>query len=229
MAPKKKKGKKGKKGKKKAAEGDEEQKNENEELKVSLPKYGWIKITVSEICTLLPDFVFLIYFCKKQLRLCNAPTPQYNWFEVFMLTSQRVMQVHKQIIDHHGRIENVKLFNVDPTNFIKEAKQREQQRILDEKEAEKKRQLARENGEEIEETKESAQAAAEEEKEDAEPEYIQYEDPKTTLFDIFQEYGKETKAEIEEDPNCKKELFYDFTPYNSKDPVLLSLMTAKKY
>ena len=95
------------------------------------------------------------------------------------------MQVHKQIIDHHGRIENVKLFNVDPTNFIKEAKQREQQRILDEKEAEKKRQLARENGEEIEETKESAQAAAEEEKEDAEPEYVQYEDPKTTLFEIF--------------------------------------------
>ena len=49
MPPKKKKGKKGaKKGKKKAAgDGDEETKNENEELKVDLPTFGWIKITVS--------------------------------------------------------------------------------------------------------------------------------------------------------------------------------------
>ena len=53
MAPKKKKGKKGgKKGKKKSADGDEEQKNENEELKVELPKYGWIKITVSIFCAI---------------------------------------------------------------------------------------------------------------------------------------------------------------------------------
>ena len=54
MAPKKKKGKKGgKKGKKKSADGDEEQKNENEELKVELPKYGWIKITVSVFLRLI--------------------------------------------------------------------------------------------------------------------------------------------------------------------------------
>ena len=48
MPPKKGK-KKGKKGKKKkvAAEGDEDQKNENEELKVDLPTFGWVKITVS--------------------------------------------------------------------------------------------------------------------------------------------------------------------------------------
>ena len=47
-AKKKKGGKKVKKeGKKKVAEGDEEAKNENEELKVALPKFGWIKITVS--------------------------------------------------------------------------------------------------------------------------------------------------------------------------------------
>ena len=50
-----------------------------------------------------------------------------------------------------------------------------------------------------------------------------------TIFEIFGEYGKETKAEIEEAPECKKTLYYDFTPFNAKDPVLLSLMTAKKY
>ena len=61
--------------------------------------------------------------------------------------------VQKQIINHHGRIENVKLFNVDPTNFIKEAKLREEERIKAEKEAAKKRQEAIDNGEEIEEAK----------------------------------------------------------------------------
>ena len=138
--------------------------------------------------------------------------------------------VQKQIINHHGRIENVKLFNVDPTNFIKEAKLREEERIKAEKEAAKKRQEAIDNGEEIEEAKaQPAAQAVEEEKKDEAPEYVQYENPSMTLFDIFQEYGKETKNEVDEDPTCQKSLYYDFTPYNSKDPVLLSLMTAKKY
>ena len=61
------------------------------------------------------------------------------------------------------------------------------------------------------------------------PDYIQYENPSMTLYEIFQDYGKETKNEVDEDPASQKKLFYDFTPYNSKDPVLLSLMTAKKY
>ena len=50
--------------------------------------------------------------------MCNAPTPEFNWFEVYMLTSQRVMMIQKKIVDHHGRVENVKLFNNDPTPFI---------------------------------------------------------------------------------------------------------------
>ncbi len=49
MAPKKKKGAKGKK-KKKAAKGEgDEASKENEEFKVDLPTYGWIKITVSQL------------------------------------------------------------------------------------------------------------------------------------------------------------------------------------
>ena len=45
-------------------------------------------------------------------------------------------------MDHHGRIENVKLFNVDPTPYIKEAKQREEDLAKAEKDAEKARKLA---------------------------------------------------------------------------------------
>ena len=39
----------------------------------------------------------------------------YNWYDVYMLTSQRVMMLHKKIIEYHGRIENVKVFDKDPT------------------------------------------------------------------------------------------------------------------
>ena len=62
-AKKKKGGKKGKKkDKKKTADGDEETKNENEELKVDLPKYGWIKITVSVVQKYLISSHFFLIF-----------------------------------------------------------------------------------------------------------------------------------------------------------------------
>ena len=138
--------------------------------------------------------------------------------------------IQKKIVDHHGRVENVKLFSVDPTPFIQEAKQKEEDRIKAEKEEEKKKQLAKENGEEIEEVKEDPAAAAQvADEEPAEPDYVSYDQPSMRIFDIFGEYGKETKAEVDEEPECQKKLYYDFTPFNSKDPVLLSLMTAKKY
>ena len=48
MAPKKKKGAKGKK-KKKAAKGEgDEEKKEDEQFKIDLPHFGWVKITVSK-------------------------------------------------------------------------------------------------------------------------------------------------------------------------------------
>ena len=86
------------------------------------------------------------------------------------------------------------------------------------------------NGEEIEESKDAAAAATEEASgEPAEPDYVSYDNPSMTIYDIFGNYGKETKAEVDADPACQMKLFYDFTPFNAKDPVLLSLMTAKKY
>ena len=63
----------------------------------------------------------------------------YNWYDVYMLTSQRVMMLHKKIVEYHGRIENVKVFNKDPTMFIEAAKEKEEARIKALKEAEKAR------------------------------------------------------------------------------------------
>ena len=95
---KKKGGKKSKKDKEKGAEGEEEKKEESADTIVPLPKYGWIKIKVSQVksCNLSSNTVFTtngIWF-SLQLRLCNAPTPQYNWFDIFMLTCQKVRMIH---------------------------------------------------------------------------------------------------------------------------------------
>ena len=229
MPPKKgkKKGTK-KKGKKKADPEDGEEKKESDEFKVTLPTFGWIKIKVS--LPAAPHRLSLTppVFCL-QLRLCDAPTPQYNWFDVYMLTSQRVRMIKKQVVDHHGRIENIKIFNVDPTPFMKEAKQKQDDRIKAEKEAKRARLEAEENGEEVEETKQAAVPVEEVEEEKKEPDYVEYTEEGMTIYDIFGNYGLETKGMVDEDEACQKELYYDFTPFNSKDPVLLSLMTAKKY
>lgn len=79
MPAKKKKGKKGGKKKKKTTEGDEETKNENEELKVSLPTFGWIKITVSFLCSInFESYIFCRYHINLMLQIfinilfCNS-------------------------------------------------------------------------------------------------------------------------------------------------------------
>jgi len=103
--PKSKKAKKSSK-KKKAVDPDaEEKKAEAEEFKVVMPKYGWIKITVStESKHLLKQVTNPIAFVFEQLRLCAAPTPQYNHFTVYMLSTARVMMIHRNIVEHHGRV-----------------------------------------------------------------------------------------------------------------------------
>ena len=47
-----------------------------------------------------------------------------------------------------------------------------------------------------------------------------------TIFEIFEEYGLDSKRLVDEDETkeSQKTLFYDFKPFNSKDPILLSGM-----
>ena len=92
-------------------------------------------------------FLTLLVSFFWQLKLVNSPTPEINTFDVFMLTSQKVFMVKKKIVDHHGRVENVKLFNCDPTPFRVEAKRKEEERAKAIKDAEKAKALAEETGE----------------------------------------------------------------------------------
>ena len=91
-------GAKKKKGKKKAAkakkeDGDDEPKEENPAFTVNLPQYGWIRLT---------------------LILCDSPTPKFNEFKVVLRSSDRVLELKKVIADRHGRVDNVRFYNVDP-------------------------------------------------------------------------------------------------------------------
>ena len=91
-AKKKKKGKK-KKEKKTGDDDDEEKQEENPLFTVKLPEYGWIRVN---------------------LRLCDPPTPMYNSFRVVMRADERILELKKRIIDYHGRVENIHIYNKDP-------------------------------------------------------------------------------------------------------------------
>ena len=81
---------------------------------------------------------------------------------------------------------------------------------------------------------EGEQEAENEEQEEEEdlgpPPYKTFDNASMTLFEIFNEYGVEMKNDLKDDTEEAKKsrgvLYYDFTPYNSKDPILLSLMSA---
>ena len=90
-----KKAKKGgkKKGGKKAASkkvDDGEPKVVNPLFKNSLPFYGWIRV---------------------ELRLCDPPVADFNKFRVCLRANQGVNEIKKHIINNHGRVEHVALYN----------------------------------------------------------------------------------------------------------------------
>ena len=156
------------------------------------------------------------------MKLCDAPTQEFNIFTLTMLTSSRMMMVKQKIIERHGRVENIQLYDKDPTSFKKEAAELEKKK---EKERQEKLKKAAENGEEPENEEQ------EEEEELGPPPYKTFDNPSMTLHEIFGQYGVEMKRDLEDEENeeaknARGVLFYDFTPYNSKDPILLSLMSA---
>ena len=157
--------------------------------------------------------------CVSQLKLVKAPAPEYNFFFETMLSSSRVMMIKQKIIDHHGRVENIQLYDKDPTIYKKEAE--EKARLKAEKEAENKKK--EKDGEEPAEAVEEVEEP---------PAYRTFENSSATLFDIFGQYGVEMKKELEENETDEAKasrgtLYYDFTPYRANDPVLLSLMRSK--
>lgn len=91
-------GKKKKKGAKKAKkeknpDDDDEPLAENPLFTVNMPEFGWIRV---------------------ELKLCDPPTPLYNTFKVVMRSDDRVLELKKRIIDFHGCVDNIHIFNKDP-------------------------------------------------------------------------------------------------------------------
>tara|TARA_B110000285_G_C14758941_1_gene438689 strand:+ start:81 stop:443 length:363 start_codon:yes stop_codon:yes gene_type:complete len=92
MGGKKKKKSKSKKAKKEKVDGEEDDKPDPLHT-VILPEYNWIRL---------------------ELRLCDPPTEKYNMFRVVMKTDDRIMEVKSKVVDYHGRVENMNIYNKDP-------------------------------------------------------------------------------------------------------------------
>jgi len=91
--------KKGKGKKKKSGVAKVPKKDGEEEVKEEIPKppeTGYINL---------------------KLRLCNPPEPNgkdFCFFNVFMLSSARIMMVKDEITEYHGRVENIRLYDKEP-------------------------------------------------------------------------------------------------------------------
>ena len=84
-----------KKKKSKKSSVDKEEKKQGakmEKQESNLPEYNWIRL---------------------ELKLCDPPT-RHNIFRVVMRTDERIMEVKKRIIDYHGRVDNINVYNKDP-------------------------------------------------------------------------------------------------------------------
>ena len=90
------------------------------------------------------------------------------------------MMIKQKIIDHHGRVENIRLYDKDPTFYIKEAEEIAKQKLKDEEKAAKR--AAAGEKEKVEENEEGK-----EDEDDANkpPPYKTFDNSSTTLFEIF--------------------------------------------
>lgn len=151
-----------------------------------------------------------------------------------MRSNQSIVDVKKRIIDYHGRIENINMYNQDPyparkNEFKKEKKPRvppfseidrlqkmkEEKDLIDEKEARDIKKLNA--GEKLDEDPNAYKYDQEEEDphrfdellnydfpEDARGEMVvHYQSDKTTLYQIFEEYGTVVRPTEEPEPISK--------------------------
>lgn len=106
-AKKKKKGGKKKKAKKERND-DEEEKDSDPILPIELQHYGWIRVEF-QLCNPIP--------CKvPPSKTTNKTTGKKNWntFIEVMRADERVLELKKRIVDYHGRVDEVALYNYDP-------------------------------------------------------------------------------------------------------------------
>ena len=165
-----------------------------------------------------------------------------------MLANQRVRVLKEKIVNHHGRIEDIRLFDSEPSQDqlsmgkmqMEAQKLKQAQAAADANNLEEEKEPA--GGKKKKEQVQASDFTAEEfdddtaylyhifrdrklEQENAEKKAnhkVEPGQPRLQLPDPFY-YGYPDKTEADEHP---VKVFYDFHPYNNKDPVLLTLMVT---
>lgn len=163
-----KKGKKKSKKKKEKKDDDEEGK-ENIDYKVVLPEFGWIRV---------------------EMKLCDPPS-KFNSFFVVMRTDERILELKKRVIDFHGRVCNLHIYNRDPYPARgKDGRMQMKPRVPPFTQIKYLKQLMKEKEAKIKKDEEKAKKLAEngnqEDEEEKKNIYEEEEDPHR--FDILDEY-----------------------------------------
>ena len=117
------------------------------------------------------------------------------------------MAIKNRIIDRHGRIENIKLFDKDPTPYnkaLEEARRKEAERLK--KAALDAAKFADDPNGQAAQDEAKKNEETEEVKIDEEP-FVEYEDEFLRIYDIFKKYGVESKSQLEKEvPNLRKQI-----------------------
>jgi hypothetical protein len=120
--------------------------------------------------------------------------------------------VKQKIIEHHGRVEDITLFDCDPN--------KEELELYRKKQAEPKPSNDLEASDE--ESEDSEPKALKKKEPEWMPTFKHFDNDSAYLYEIFEECnGWKTKKEAKEN---MKTLYYNFQPHDKNDPVLLTLM-----
>jgi hypothetical protein len=137
--------------------------------------------------------------------------------------------IKEKIVERHGRVEDVRLFNLEPSEEQLSMKQMPQ--IVEEEPKEEEDHKQKKNQDDSDAEPNEQAAPKEKVKENPISMVEEFVDETQYLYNIFKDnklpgftpYGFEDKEKADE---CPVKVYYDFHPFNNKDPVLLTLMVT---
>ena len=139
-----------------------------------------------------------------------------------MLANQRVFMIKQKIIEHHGRVQDVRLYDA----YFTDEEWKAHSKKLEELEKAKKDAILQPTSDDKDAETAVGEKKATSQKEEYKPAWNEYTNDSAYLYEIFDgTFGWPTKKEAAEN---MKTLFYNFNPYDKKDPVLLTLMQHEK-
>ena len=136
------------------------------------------------------------------------------------------MMLKQKVIDHHGRINDICLYDCEPSKEDLEALKQARLEALQPKKQESDEENERKDDDDdgpVNKSKPEKKKA--EEVQPQRPLIKCYDKDSQYLYEAFEEIGYATKKEAHEN---QKTVYYNYTPHDKNDPVLLTLFTSER-